>query len=199
MQLNTSISNRELPINRCSLSIAALLVCPNFSLKHFFIPNSTIKTLPLQYAQLYLRHIQPRAVLGRRMKLQLLGDAPSLRRLECLIKRGYLVRVEIIQHYSYHLCLRVSLIYQPFHLMREVYFGSSLGYCNVTPTSLRLTDHKQVARAIALVLIVIALKSASFARKSSARFLNQLLVGLVKVYFRAPFIIGFSIQVQNIF
>src|SRR3954464_1774881 len=199
MQLNTSICNRELPINPGLLSVAPLLVCLHLSPKHFFIPYPTIQTLPIKYAQLYLCHIQPTAVLWRRMQFQLLCNSPCLAWLECLIKRGYLMCVEIIQHYSDYFRLRVSLIYQPLHLMREVYFGSSLCYCNVTPTRLRLTDHKQIPHPVALVLIVIASHSASFALKSSACLGNQLFAGLIKVYFRALFIIGFGIQVQNIF
>src|SRR5215210_1605850 len=199
MQLNTSISNRELPINRCSFSIPALLVCPNFSYKHFFIPNSTIKTLPLQYAQLYFCHIQPRPMLWRRMKLQLLGDAPSLGWLECLIKRGYLVRVEIIQHYSDQLGLWVSLIYQPFHLVSKVYLSPPLGDCYMTPASLRLAHHKQVARAVAFVFIVVALCSPRTSGQLLAFLFNQLLAGFIKVNFRALFVILFGVQIQNIF
>jgi hypothetical protein len=50
MQLNTSICNRELPLNPSLLSIAPLLVCPNLSPKHFFIFYTPIKSLPLKDA-----------------------------------------------------------------------------------------------------------------------------------------------------
>ena len=199
MQLNTSISNRELPVNRRFISIAALLVCRNLSPQYFFICNPTIKTLPLQDAQLDFCHVQPRAVLRCWMKFQLLGNTPSLSGFKRFIQRGHLVRIEIIQDNADHLGLWVSDIDQPFHLMSKIHFSPSLCDGNVPPASLRLTDHKQVARAVALVLIVIALNSASFGWQTSARLYDQLLAGLIKVYFRALFIKGLGVQLQHIF
>jgi hypothetical protein len=102
-------------VNRRFLSPAALLVFSDLSQKYFFIRNSTIQALPLQYARLDSCHIQPRPALGRIVKLQLPSYPPSLGRLGRFTKRCRLVFVKIIQSNSEHLCLRVSLIDGLFH------------------------------------------------------------------------------------
>ena len=48
-------------------------------------------------AELYLRHIQPTAMLGRVVKLQLTGYAPRLGRRERLVQRRFAVGVQIVR------------------------------------------------------------------------------------------------------
>ena len=72
--------------------------------------------------------VWPVRVFGSVMKLQTLGDASRFGWLEGVVQRTELVSVEIVQHQPYHLGIRVSLIYQPPHLMSEVHSSATLGH-----------------------------------------------------------------------
>ncbi len=60
------------------------------------IGNSPIQALSVQRAQLYLRHVEPTAVLGCVMDFQAFSQATSLLRFKRLVKRGKTVCVQIV-------------------------------------------------------------------------------------------------------
>src|SRR5215208_2579137 len=108
------------------------------------------------------------------------------------------MRVEVVEDNSNLFCLLITLINEPSHLMCEVCLSPSLCHFDMSPACLRLTDHKQVARALALILVIITMKPprSDFHRRSWVSY--QLPACLVKVHFWALFVIFFSIQVNYI-
>src|SRR5918992_3281030 len=154
MKLNASILTGELPVDSRFGFISPILVSFDLSPQSLFIRDSSIQTLPHQHAQLDLRHTQPTGVLRRVMKLKLAKYSPCFPWLKGFIQRRPLMGVEIVHHYSDHLSLRVSLVNKPFHLMGKVALRPSRSHINMSPSSLWLAKHKQVACAVALILII---------------------------------------------
>src|SRR5208283_2469018 len=91
------------------------------------IGNSPIQALSVQRAQLYLRPVEPTAVLGCVMDFQAFCQATSLLRFKRLVKRGKTVCVQIIQDQAYSHCLWVSLVEHTLDPHRPVFPGSMLG------------------------------------------------------------------------
>ena len=61
------------------------------------------------------------------MKLQPFSDAPGFGWLKCFVERAGLVGVEVVHHQPDNLGIRVCLVHQPPHLVREVH-GSAAGF-----------------------------------------------------------------------
>ena len=69
--------------------------------------DSTIQTLTGKDAQMDFSNVEPTAVLGGVMNLQLLGNAFGLFRRKSLIQRSLDVSVEVVQHQGDSLRLRI--------------------------------------------------------------------------------------------
>lgn len=156
MKLNARISATELPIYSRMGLVSSILISLNLSPEGSFIRYPTIQTLPHQYTQLYFCLIEPASILGRVMKFQLLHNTSCLSWLKPLVQRCFGMCVEIIHYYTDHFSFGVAFIYQPFHLIRKIILPPMLSHFNVTPAPLRLTQHEQIACAVALVLIIKA-------------------------------------------
>jgi hypothetical protein len=199
MKLNPGVLTSELPINTRFGFISSFFIGIDLSFEALFIWYSPVQTLPHQYAQLYLRHIKPTGVLGCVVKLKLAKYSSGFCWFKGFIQRRPLVSVEVVHHYSDHLSLRVSLVHQPFHLIREVSLRPPRSHRNMSPSCLWLAEYKQVARAASLVLVIISLGSPRPRRQALANFLDQLLAGFIEVHFWALFIIRLLIQVKHVF
>ena len=70
------------------------------------------------------------------------------------------MRVEIIENHANHLGLRIALVDQPLHLLGKVLLGASLRHGDMPPPRLRLTANKQIASALALILVIFSLRAA---------------------------------------
>ena len=95
-QLDAGIRGCELPIGLGLVFVAAVLPGGNLLGQRFLIGNAAIQALRRQDTQLGFRHIQPAAVLGRVVPFEALHEPPGFGRRECLVKRGFGVRVQIV-------------------------------------------------------------------------------------------------------
>ena len=77
--------------------------------------------------------------------------------------------------------------------MRKVCLGSPLGDFDVTPTRLWLTMNKDVARPVALILVVITPRLPDADFKWGACVSYQLAACLIEVNFRALLIIRLGV------
>ena len=73
----------------------------HFSLQHRPVRDPAIQTLAGEHAELQLGHIQPGAVFGRVVDLQLVGHAFGLLGGERLIERGFVMGVQIVRVFTY--------------------------------------------------------------------------------------------------
>src|SRR5688572_655349 len=196
-KLRPSILRAKLPVNGCTDLVTLPFKGLNLLSECGFISYSAVKTHPTEYAQLYLRHVKPTAMLGGVVELQPLGNSPSLGRLEGLVQRSDPVGVEVIQHHPDHFSFRIGLIHKPSHLIGKVLHGAMLRHCYVSPAPLGLKEHKQVPGAASLVLVVISLRSAWLGWQAHSLLCHQLFIGLVKAYLGALGVVRLLIQVQH--
>ena len=159
-----------------------------------FIAGPAVQTLPAEDAQLDLGHVQPASVIGCVVKLQAFGYAAHLGRSKCLVERAQLVGVEIVQHQPDHCGVRIGLVHQPFHPVREVHGSPALGHLDVPPPTLRFTEHEQVPGPVSLVLGVIALHPSGLGFDRRPHVPEQLLGGLVETHHRTLPVVLFVIK-----
>ena len=108
------------------------------------VGDAPVQALPGQHAQLQLGHVQPRRVLRRVMKFQSRRQPPRLLRRERLVQRPDRVRVQVVQHHPDDHGLRVPLVAQPPHLVREVLLRPPRGHRHVPPPGVRIDQHERV-------------------------------------------------------
>src|SRR4029450_2060888 len=199
MQLHSCLRGRKLPVNGRPGGIAGSFRGGQFPFQHCCGGDAPVQALPSQDTEFDLSHVEPTAMLGRIVKLQLLANAVRFRRGKSLIERGGLVDVEIIQHYPDHLGLGVALIDQPLHRVGKILHRSLLRYRYVPPPGLGLDEEKEITGAVAFVFIIIARGLSGLGRQGLAGLSNQLFTALIKIDLRALRIIGLGIQVQHVF
>ena len=88
MQLDTRICCGKAPANAGLGVIAAGLPGCDLTFEDFRVGDPAVQALPAQGAQLDLGDVEPRAMLGRVVDLQLVGQALGLGRLEGLVEAG---------------------------------------------------------------------------------------------------------------
>src|SRR5215471_12035542 len=198
MQFLPRSRSRESPGNRGVRCIACAFIRSDLTGEHGFVRYTAIQTLSLQDTQLDFGHIQPTAVLGRVMKFELLQNAPRFCGGKGFIERRGFVGVEVVQHDTDHLRLRIPGINQPAHLLRKVLHGPLCGDDNMSPADLRFTEQKKITGSVALVFIVIAHRLARFGGQRCACLRNQLLARFIEVDFRARGIIRLLVEVKHV-
>ena len=140
-----------------------------------------------EHTQFNLGHIEPTAMFGRVVELQVLRS--GLRGLESLVQRSQLVGVEIVQHHTDQVGLRICMVHQPRHLMCEVLGRSTSGHFYMTLPSQGLGEHEQVASSASHILMVVTLHSSGLWWDGRILVCYQLLGGLNEADNRASGII----------
>src|SRR5436305_732497 len=114
-------------------------------------------------------------MLGRVMKLQFAKNAPRLFRLEALVERSRLVRLQVVHDHTNTLGLRVLFIYQPVHLRGEVLQGVPLSHSHVPPTRFSLAEGEELHYTVAAILIIKAFGPSRLSSNDRAFLRDQLL------------------------
>src|SRR5919199_6142952 len=94
-ELDAGVRGRELPIGFDSGGIAPAPPSVDMALERCLVAHP-VRQIGAEGAQLDFGHIQPRAVLGRVMDLETVGDALGLLGRERLVERGRGVGVELV-------------------------------------------------------------------------------------------------------
>ena len=129
-------------------------------------------------------------------QLQSPSYAPGFRRLVRLMRGAQFVCVQIVQHHPDCPDIGVRFIAQPPHLLGEVRHCPLLCDLNGSPTILRFAQHKQIACAVAPVLVVVTLRSYGLRADRWSRFTDKPLGGLVAAQHRSLRIVLLLILVQ---
>lgn len=82
--------------------------------------------LSTEHAQLNFRHVQPTAVLGCKMELQLFEDSTSFCGWKGFIQRSWIVRVKVVHNHPDQDRIGIENIYQPFHSLGKIYHRMAL-------------------------------------------------------------------------
>src|SRR5918994_6870757 len=146
------------------------------------VGHTPIQTLAGKHRQLYLGHVQPRAVLWSVVYLQLRNDAPGLGRSERLIQGGRGMGVEVVHHQHYSLGLWVVDLYKLLYAVRPVELRSPLGDADVAPAGQGLGNDEEVSRPLTLILVVLAGGPSRASGKWLSNLCDKLLALLVEAY-----------------
>lgn len=133
------------------------------------------------------------------MKFQLPHQSPGFVRGKCFVQSCWCVSVEIIQDNTDSFSFWQMIINHIFHAVSKILFSSLLGDFDVAPASQGLQEEKQVTRSFATIFIVITYWLAWLQRQRSSFLTDQLIRHFIKTDHRIMGMIGFGIQVQNIF
>jgi hypothetical protein len=91
------------------------------------------------------------------------------------------------------------IIHERLHLLDELLFASPLCYLDVSPAGQRLAHHKEIARAIPFVGVVIPSDRSRSRRERVANLLMEFLVGLVKTDNWTKWVEWFVVEIENSF
>jgi hypothetical protein len=109
------------------------------------------------------------------------------------------MRIELVQHDPNHRGFRVAFVHQPLHFMGEVDLRPLLRHMPMPPAGLWFYEEKEVARAVTLIFIIIALQPPWLGRQRLPGFFDELLGGLIKVDLRPGGILGLGGDLQDVF
>src|SRR5262249_2914754 len=141
----------------------------------------------------------PAAMFGRVVKLQALQQPVGFRRRERLVQGRRRMGIEIVHHKANDLGIRIIAVDQQTHTLCKVAFGAAVGHLDMPPPLARLKEHEQVARPLALILVIVALRRARLREGGCPHFLYQLGGGLVHIYHRIARIIRLRVQIEYVF
>src|SRR5215210_2210887 len=198
LELDASIGAGEAPGYGAFGSVALGFPRAYFPGESFTLGDALIQTLASQHRELYLGHVQPRAVLWGVVDLQLTGDASGLGGDERLIQGGGSVGVEVVHYQNDSLGGWVVDVDQILYAIRPVDLRPPFGNANVAPTGQGLTDDEEVGRPLSLVLVVVAGYPSRTGGKRLPHLTHKLLALLVQAHLRETLIVGASVDLQNI-
>jgi len=96
LELDAGVFGGEPPVDPTTGSVARCLPGGGLPLQGRPVGQPAVQALSGQHGQFDLGHVQPAAVLGRVVQLQLVGEPPGLGRWERRIQRGGGVGVEVV-------------------------------------------------------------------------------------------------------
>ena len=161
--------------------------------------DAPVETLAGQHGQFALGDVEPTAVLGRVVPLDLGGDAPGFGRLETLVQAGWAMRVQVVGDQDDHVGVRIVFVDQDAQLFGKVLRGAAIRHPHLAPTGQRLNRQEQIADAVAFVLVVLALRLAWVDRQAAARRAVQFLAGFVQADHGPLGVVGPGIDLQHVF
>src|SRR5215203_6788663 len=198
LELDASIGAGEAPGYGALGHVALGFPRIHFLSKCFSVGDALIQTLASEHRELDLGHVQPRAVLGCVMNLQLTSDAPGLGGGERFIQGGGSMGVEVVQNQHDLLGLWVVDVYQLLYAMCPVELGPPLGDTDVTPAGQGLTNDEEVGRPLTLVLVVVTGGVPRADGEGLPHFAHELLALLVEANLRETLVVGAGVDLKDV-
>src|SRR5215207_8387322 len=198
LELDASIGAGEAPVYGALGRVALGFPRTHFLGKRFSVGDALIQTLASEHRELDLGHVQPRAVLGCVMNLQLTSDAPGLGGGERFIQGGGSMGVEVVQNQHDLLGLWVVDVYQLLYAMCPVELGPPLGDTDVTPAGQGLTNDEEVGRPLTLVLVVVTGGVPRADGEGLPHFAHELLALLVEANLRETLVVGAGVDLKDV-
>ena len=150
-------------------------------------------------AQFVLRDVQPAPVFRRVAELDATNQFPCPGRLEHLVEGSLGVRVEVVAHQGDLRAVGVASVQEAGDLQRPVHLRTPGPGGRLPPTRQRLAEQEDRGRAGPFVLVVDTPGTVLRGRHRRAGFLDQLHRLLVHAHDGTIRIVGFLIQIQDLF
>ena len=174
-------------------------------LRHFVVQRPEVAdaapahALARHRAQFVLRDVQPAPVFRRVAELDATNQFPCPGRLEHFVEGSLGVRVEVVAHQGDLLAFGVASFQQAGDLQRPVHLRTPGPGGRLPPTRQRLAEQEDRGRAGPFVLVVDTPGTVLRGRHRRAGFLDQLHRLLVHAHDGTIRIVGFLIQIQDLF
>ena len=150
-------------------------------------------------AQFVLRDVQPAPVFRRVAELDATNQFPCPGRLEHFVEGSLGVRVEVVAHQDDLRAVGVASFQQAGDLQRPVHLRTPRPGRRLPPTRQRFAEQEDRGRAGPFVLVVDTPGTVLRGRHRRAGFLDQLHRLLVHAHDGTIRIVGFLIQIQDLF
>src|SRR5215218_1670729 len=198
LELDPRLLCSEAPVYGTFVGVTLGFPRTHFLGKRLLVGDALLQTLASEHRELYLGHVQPRAVLWGVMNLQPLQQTPSFSRGERLIQSGRGMGVEVVQNQNDLLGIRVVQINQLLYAVCPVDLGPPLGDADVTPASQRLANDEEVGRPVALVLVVVTGGVPRAEGEWLPHLSHQLLALLLQANLRETLLVGSGVDLKDI-
>ena len=133
------------------------------------------------------------------MDFETVKKPSSLGRFERFIERSACMSIQIV-HNQYNLfCFRIMIVKQVFDLMRPVYFGSTVRYCDLSAAGQWFKKHEDVRYTISFIFLIVPGDSAWFCWHGLSCFFRQLLAGFIHTDQRTPRVECTGVEYENVF
>src|SRR5258708_10366285 len=137
-------------------SVGGLFPGNEFQSECRFVRDTAVKALFGQDTQLDFCHVKPRTMRGGVMKAEPSGNPVSLNFAKDFDQRQIGMGVEVIQDHINTVSLGIQDIHQIAHGKSELAFGATAGDQDMPLSSFGFSKDKHVARAVALIFMVLS-------------------------------------------
>src|SRR5947209_4192364 len=155
LELDASIGRRKAPIDLDFFGIACLLPSLDLAFELCWIADPLVQGVCREHGEFDLRHVQPTAVFGSIMNLQLLTEALRFLWGKHLIESRWRMRIQVIHHQHDLLGLWIMHVDELTHKFSPIHFRSSPCHLDVALASQRFTGHEEVTDALPFIFVVI--------------------------------------------
>src|SRR5581483_8402184 len=198
LELDARVRRREAPVDPVPSRVAVSYPGRDFLLDGSAVGQAAVQTLALPDAQLDLSDVEPTAVLGRVMDLQLVRQALRLRGRERLVQRGRRMRVQLIHHPDDGVSVGKVHVDQGFDTVRPVDPRPLVAHPHLPPPAQRLAHEKEVHDARALVFRIVARGLAGSRRVWRAHLAQELAARFIQAHLRALRIVRSGVHVEHV-
>src|SRR5260370_22834611 len=192
--LTIRILPRESPLDGTPGGVTAFLPGADLATDRSQVRHASIQALSREDADFDLGHVQPASVLGRVVKLDTAQQTLCGADTEHFLKAAAKVGAEVVHHQMHPASGTVDVLEQMTGKAHEVRLGASLGHEHAAPSSLGFDRDKQIAGALAPVLVVLAHRTTRAHRQRGAAVSEQLRALLVQAHHRFTVTMWPSIQ-----
>ncbi len=152
------------------MGVTALFPCRNVLSQGLLIRNAAIQTLPLKGTARDFRHGEPTTMLRRLVKVTAVHQRFCFCWFKGVIKRRGMRRIEIVHDKSHHLRMRRMHGEPILYTVGKGDFRAAIRHLHMAPTCKRSERHQEIAYAVALLCMVIALNLTGCGLEGLARF-----------------------------
>src|SRR5918999_10378 len=190
---------REAPLYGGLFCIAACLPSGERATDRPPVAQPPIQALGRHHRELDFGHIEPTAVLGGVVEIQLPQNAARFHGRKSGRQRGGSVRVQVIQYDANHHRVGEMDVHQVFHRLCKVVCRAPVSDLDMPPAPQRLEAQEQVTAPFPMVFVVIPRRLPRSGRQGLADLTHQLVGAFIETDYRIVGIIGLGIEVQDIF
>src|SRR5882757_3946100 len=197
-QLSVCVSTCKRPLDATSSGVAPPLPSRHLAGERSLLGTTARQALALQDTDLDFGHVQPARMIRRVVELDPAQQCCGHLYAEHFFEAGTQMRVEIVHHQVNLACLGIPAAQEPTDKANEVDLGAPGGDLRKPALTARLDGDKDVAGAGPLVLVVLFGRCSRLGRQGATSVTQQLLALLVQTNYRLAWIVGASIQSQQV-